>query len=77
MEAGDVVGHEPMGIVEQIGSAVTSLKVGDLVVVPFNVCCGTCWMCEQQSGPRRCGTLFARRWPRFYSGPAVRKWCPA
>ncbi len=47
MEAGDVVGHEPMGIVQEVGSAVTNLKVGDRVVVPFNVCCGTCWMCEQ------------------------------
>ncbi|HET9996455.1 MAG TPA: alcohol dehydrogenase catalytic domain-containing protein [Nocardioides sp.] len=47
MEAGDVVGHEPMGIVEEIGSEVTELQVGDRVVVPFNVCCGTCWMCER------------------------------
>jgi len=47
MEAGDVVGHEPMGIVEEVGSAVTSLEKGDRVVVPFNVCCGSCWMCEQ------------------------------
>ncbi|QNN54616.1 zinc-dependent alcohol dehydrogenase [Nocardioides mesophilus] len=48
MEAGDIVGHEPMGIVEGVGSAVTSLKVGDRVVVPFNVCCGSCWMCERK-----------------------------
>jgi threonine dehydrogenase-like Zn-dependent dehydrogenase len=48
MEAGDVVGHEPMGIVEEVGSAVSTLKVGDRVVVPFNVCCGSCWMCDQQ-----------------------------
>jgi threonine dehydrogenase-like Zn-dependent dehydrogenase len=47
MEPGDIVGHEPMGIVEEVGSAVTKLAVGDRVVVPFNVCCGTCWMCEQ------------------------------
>ncbi len=47
MEAGDVVGHEPMGIVEEVGSAVTNLEVGDRVVVPFNVCCGSCWMCDQ------------------------------
>ncbi len=47
MEAGDIVGHEPMGIVEEVGSEVTNLQVGDRVVVPFNVCCGTCWMCEQ------------------------------
>jgi threonine dehydrogenase-like Zn-dependent dehydrogenase len=48
MEAGDVVGHEPMGIVEEVGSGITNLKVGDRVVIPFNVCCGTCWMCEQK-----------------------------
>ena len=47
MEAGDVVGHEPMGIVEEVGSEVTNLKAGDRVVVPFNVCCGRCWMCER------------------------------
>ena len=48
MEAGDVVGHEPMGIVEEVGSGVSELRVGDRVVVPFNVCCGSCWMCERQ-----------------------------
>ncbi len=47
MEAGDVVGHEPMGIVEEVGPGVTNLRVGDRVVVPFNVCCGTCWMCQR------------------------------
>ncbi|NYG53859.1 alcohol dehydrogenase catalytic domain-containing protein [Nocardioides perillae] len=47
MTKGDVVGHEPMGIVEQVGSAVETLEVGDRVVVPFNVSCGTCWMCDR------------------------------
>jgi threonine dehydrogenase-like Zn-dependent dehydrogenase len=47
MEPGDIVGHEPMGIVQEVGSAVTKLKVGDRVVVPFNVSCGSCWMCDQ------------------------------
>lgn len=48
MEPGDIVGHEAMGIVEEVGSAVTKLSVGDRVVVPFNVCCGSCWMCDQK-----------------------------
>jgi threonine dehydrogenase-like Zn-dependent dehydrogenase len=47
MTPGDVVGHEPMGIVEEVGPGVTNLQVGDRVVVPFNVSCGSCWMCER------------------------------
>jgi threonine dehydrogenase-like Zn-dependent dehydrogenase len=47
MGKGDVLGHEPMGIVEEVGSDVTNLKVGDRVVVPFNISCGTCFMCGQ------------------------------
>jgi threonine dehydrogenase-like Zn-dependent dehydrogenase len=47
MEPGDIVGHEPMGIVQEVGSAVTKLRPGDRVVVPFNVSCGSCWMCER------------------------------
>lgn len=48
MEQGDIIGHEPMGIVEEVGSAVTQIKPGDRVVVPFNISCGHCWMCERQ-----------------------------
>ena len=47
MTEGDVLGHEPMGIVEAVGGDVTELKPGDRVVVPFNVSCGTCFMCAQ------------------------------
>jgi threonine dehydrogenase-like Zn-dependent dehydrogenase len=47
MTPGDVVGHEPMGIVEEVGAEVRSLKAGDRVVVPFNVSCGSCWTCSQ------------------------------
>lgn len=47
MTPGDVVGHEPMGVVEDVGASVQTLKRGDRVVVPFNVSCGTCWMCER------------------------------
>jgi len=46
MNAGDILGHEPMGIVEEVGADVTAISPGDRVVIPFQVCCGTCWMCE-------------------------------
>ncbi|MEU9058812.1 alcohol dehydrogenase catalytic domain-containing protein [Streptomyces sp. NPDC048430] len=44
---GDILGHEPMGVVEETGREVTALKRGDRVVVPFNVSCGDCFMCDQ------------------------------
>src|SRR5918997_1546676 len=44
---GDVLGHEFMGVVEEVGSGVTRLQPGDRVVVPFNISCGHCWMCDQ------------------------------
>lgn len=47
MTPGDVVGHEPMGVVEEVGSQVRDLRVGDRVVVPFNISCGSCWMCSR------------------------------
>ncbi|WP_347059772.1 alcohol dehydrogenase catalytic domain-containing protein [Blastococcus sp. HT6-30] len=47
MTVGDVMGHEPMGIVREVGRDVTSVKPGDRVVVPFNVSCNTCWTCSQ------------------------------
>ena len=47
LEEGDILGHEPMSIVEEAGSEVTELKAGDHVMVPFNVSCGTCFMCNQ------------------------------
>ncbi|MCZ7419869.1 glutathione-dependent formaldehyde dehydrogenase [Verrucosispora sp. WMMA2121] len=48
LKPGDILGHEPMGIVEEVGSRVTRLKPGDRVVVPFNISCGSCWMCQRQ-----------------------------
>ncbi|MEV7467640.1 alcohol dehydrogenase catalytic domain-containing protein [Streptomyces kronopolitis] len=47
LDPGDILGHEPMGIVEEAGAKVTEVAVGDRVVVPFNISCGTCWMCRQ------------------------------
>ncbi|MBO8192254.1 glutathione-dependent formaldehyde dehydrogenase [Streptomyces oryzae] len=47
LEEGDILGHEPMGVVEEVGPEVAALSPGDRVVVPFNVSCGTCWMCRQ------------------------------
>jgi S-(hydroxymethyl)glutathione dehydrogenase / alcohol dehydrogenase len=43
-----IIGHEPMGIVEEVGPEVTKLKKGDRVIVPFNVSCGQCWYCNHQ-----------------------------
>ncbi|MET9833612.1 zinc-dependent alcohol dehydrogenase [Streptomyces sp. NPDC006385] len=45
MTPGDILGHEPIGIVEEVGAAVPDLQVGDRVVVPFQIACGNCWMC--------------------------------
>jgi threonine dehydrogenase-like Zn-dependent dehydrogenase len=47
LNEGDILGHEPMGVVEAVGSEVTSLKPGDRVVIPFNIACGHCFMCDQ------------------------------
>src|SRR5690349_14970654 len=47
MAEGDILGHEPMGIVEEVGSEVTHIKPGDRVVIPFNISCGNCWMFDQ------------------------------
>jgi threonine dehydrogenase-like Zn-dependent dehydrogenase len=47
IDEGDILGHEPTGIVEEVGSEVTAIAPGDRVVVPFNIVCGHCWMCER------------------------------
>ncbi len=48
MTEGDILGHEPMGIVEEVGPEVTHIAPGDRVVIPFNISCGHCWMCDRQ-----------------------------
>jgi threonine dehydrogenase-like Zn-dependent dehydrogenase len=47
MEEGDILGHEPMGIVEEVGVDVAGIAPGDRVVIPFNISCGRCYMCDQ------------------------------
>lgn len=46
MQPGDILGHEPMGIVEEVGPQVTHIQPGDRVVIPFNISCGHCFMCD-------------------------------
>ena len=47
IDEGFTLGHEPIGIVEAVGAEVPNLAVGDRVVVPFNIACGSCWMCRR------------------------------
>ncbi|MGW7069100.1 alcohol dehydrogenase catalytic domain-containing protein [Streptomyces sp. NPDC054855] len=47
IDPGDILGHEPMGIVEEVGPGVNELSPGDRVVVPFNISCGQCFMCDR------------------------------
>ncbi|GGN97073.1 zinc-dependent alcohol dehydrogenase [Microbispora bryophytorum] len=44
---GDILGHEPMGVVEEVGAEVTHISPGDRVVIPFNISCGHCYMCDR------------------------------
>jgi threonine dehydrogenase-like Zn-dependent dehydrogenase len=48
MKPGDIIGHEPMGIVREVGGETGDLEVGDRVVVPFQISCGSCYMCDHQ-----------------------------
>src|SRR5213595_1974234 len=48
MEKGDILGHEFMGEVVEVGDAVKNLKAGDRVVVPFPIACGNCFFCEKE-----------------------------
>lgn len=48
MRPGDILGHEAMGIVREVGSAVDTLSVGDRVVIPFQISCGSCFMCDRK-----------------------------
>jgi threonine dehydrogenase-like Zn-dependent dehydrogenase len=46
LEEGDILGHEPIGVVTEVGSSITNLRPGDRVVVPFTISCGTCYLCR-------------------------------
>ena len=48
LDPGDILGHEPMGVVEEVGPAVTELSPGDRVVIPFQISCGSCFMCDRK-----------------------------
>ncbi|WP_404961603.1 zinc-dependent alcohol dehydrogenase [Streptomyces sp. 147326] len=47
LDVGDILGHEPMGMVQEVGQEVTAVKPGDRVVIPFNISCGSCFMCDR------------------------------
>src|SRR6195952_5759092 len=47
MTEGDILGHEPMGVVEEVGAEVRNLSKGDRVVIPFQIACGACFMCDK------------------------------
>lgn len=48
MKSGDILGHEPMGEVVEVGSQITKFKIGDRIVVPFDIACGDCWFCKHE-----------------------------
>jgi threonine dehydrogenase-like Zn-dependent dehydrogenase len=47
LNRGDILGHETMGVVVEVGAAITTLAIGDRVVIPFNIACGHCFMCQR------------------------------
>ena len=76
MKPGDIIGHESMGVVEEVGSDVSHIAPGDTVVVPFNIACGNCFMCSrslysqceetQNLGGRKGASLFG--YTHLYGG---------
>jgi threonine dehydrogenase-like Zn-dependent dehydrogenase len=78
VKPGDILGHEPMGVVEEVGEEVTQIRPGDKVVVPFNISCGRCYFCSrelysqcettQNLGGRKGASLFG--YTHMYGGVA-------
>jgi threonine dehydrogenase-like Zn-dependent dehydrogenase len=48
MKRGDILGHEAVGVVREVGPGVETLQPGDRIAVPFPIACGECWYCEQE-----------------------------
>jgi threonine dehydrogenase-like Zn-dependent dehydrogenase len=48
MKPGDILGHEPMGVVREVGEDTGDLRIGDRVVIPFQISCGSCYMCGKE-----------------------------
>src|SRR3954463_13828511 len=59
MGKGDILGHEAMGEVVEVGSGITNLRIGDRVVIPFQIACGHCFMCRAGL-PTQCETTQVR-----------------
>jgi len=69
LEKGTVVGHEIMGVIEEVGEAVQSIKKGDRVVLPFNIACGYCFNCHRGHTPKNLMRPMAMRaWDRTRAG---------
>ena len=76
MESGDVIGHETMGEVVEVGKEVTNLKIGDRVVVPFTISCGECYFCTKGHTPPANAATRIRRRPKSF-GVIPRLGCSA
>lgn len=72
VEQGDILGHEFMGVVEEVGSAVTAVRPGDRVVVPFVIACGECFFCRLNLHAACETTNLARRDPQQEADSAGR-----
>lgn len=79
LDPGDILGHERMGVVEEIGPEVTAVAPGDRVVIPFNVSCGHCHMCSRDCTPsaRRPRSASTARAPHSSDTPSCTGRCPA